>query len=57
MPGHWAVYVSFLKLRNEVVVIVQWLSHVQLVTTPWTAVHQASLSFTISWSFAETHVH
>ena len=57
MPGHWAVYVSFLKLRNEVVVIVQWLSHVQLVTTPWTAVNQASLSFTISWSFAETHVH
>ena len=26
------------------------LSHVWLFATPWTAVHQASLSFTISWS-------
>ena len=26
------------------------LSHVQLFVTPWTAVHQASLSFTVSWS-------
>ena len=25
-------------------------SHVQLFATPWTAAHQASLSFTISWS-------
>ena len=31
------------------VVAVQWLSHVQLFVTPWTAVHQASLSFTVSW--------
>ena len=31
-------------------VVVQLLSHVQLFATPWTAVHQASLSFTISWS-------
>ena len=29
---------------------VQSLSHVQLFETPWTAAHQASLSFTISWS-------
>ena len=29
---------------------VQSLSHVQLLATPWTAAHQASLSFTISWS-------
>ena len=35
--GHWVVYISFLKLRNEVVVTIQWLSHVQLVATPWTA--------------------
>ena len=28
----------------------QSLSHVQLFNTPWTAAHQASLSFTISWS-------
>ena len=30
--------------------IVQSLSHVQFLVTPWTAAHQASLSFTISWS-------
>ena len=33
-----------------VVVVVQSLSHVQLFTSPWTAAHQASLSFTISQS-------
>ena len=32
------------------VVVVQLLSHVQLFATPWTAAHQASVSFTISWS-------
>ena len=31
-------------------VVVQSLSHVQLFSTPWTAAHQASLSFTISQS-------
>ena len=30
------------------VLVVQLLSHVQLFVTPWTAAHQASLSFTIS---------
>ena len=29
---------------------VQSLSHVRFFATPWTAAHQASLSFTISWS-------
>ena len=29
---------------------VQLLSHVWLFATPWTTAHQASLSFTISWS-------
>ena len=32
---------------------VQLLSYVQLFTTPWTAAHQASLSFTISQSLLE----
>ena len=32
------------------VAVVQSLSHVQLFVTPWTVVHQASLSFTIFWS-------
>ena len=38
------------KMRPSVV-IVQSLSHVQIFESPWTAAHQASLSFTISWSF------
>ena len=31
-------------------VVFQSLSHVHLLSIPWTAGHQASLSFTISWS-------
>ena len=31
-------------------IVVQSLSHVQLIATPWTAARQTSLSFTISWS-------
>ena len=34
----------------SVVLVVQSLSHVQLFVTSWTAAHQASLSFTVSWS-------
>ena len=33
-----------------IAVIVQWLSGVQLIVTPWTALCQASLSYTISQS-------
>ena len=36
--------------QPAVCLVVQWLSHVQLFVTPWTAAHQASLSFTISRS-------
>ena len=43
--GIWA-RAAFLK----VIVVVHSPSHVQLFVTPWTAAHQASLSFTISWS-------
>ena len=32
----------------ELLFVIQFLSHVQLFETPWTAAHQASLSFTIS---------
>ena len=35
---------------NRSVQSVQSFSHVQLFATPWTAAHQASLSFTIFWS-------
>ena len=34
-------------------VVVQSLSHVWLFVTPWTAVHQASLSFTVSQSLCK----
>ena len=37
-------------LWNQVFVVVQSLSHVWLFETPWTAAHQASLSFTVSQS-------
>ena len=30
--------------------VVQSLSQARLFVTPWTAAHQASLSFTVSWS-------
>ena len=40
-------YIHFLWVN---IVVVQLLSHVWLLFTPWTAAHQASLSFTISWS-------
>ena len=37
-------------LLSHPYLIFQLLSHVQLFVTSWTAAHQASLSFTISWS-------
>ena len=45
------LYVSIIYSSSfYVVVVVQPISHVQLFATPWTAAHQASLSFTISQS-------
>ena len=43
---------QFLQVDKDsiIIVIVQSLSWVRLFVTPWTAAHQASLSFTISWS-------
>ena len=51
----WAVksmWASFLVARGSwpIFVVVQWLSCVRLFATPWTAVCQASLPFTISQS-------
>ena len=40
----------------KTLVVVQSLSCVQLFVTVWTATHQTSLSFTISWNLL-THVH
>ena len=39
--------------RSQVVVVAQWLSLVQLFVTPWIAVCQVSLSFTISQSLTK----
>ena len=35
---------------SGLVILLLLFSRVQLFATPWTAAHQASLSFTISWS-------
>ena len=40
----------FLSFSSFVVVVVALFSCVQFFATPWTAVHQASLSFTVCWS-------
>ena len=45
---------GFLKGKRGLFLSFAFLSHVQLFVTPWT--HQASLSFTIFRSFAQTHV-
>ena len=49
------LYINILT-ENITLVVVQLLSHVQPFATPWTVAHHASLSFTISQSFAQTHV-
>ena len=41
-----ALYLTWVLLISSV----QWISHVRLFVTPWTAAHQASLSITKSWS-------
>ena len=43
-------YKNYLGSKKNLFIVVQSLIHVQLVVTPWTAAHQASLSFTISQS-------
>ena len=43
--------VSCTPIVKKIVIVVQSLSHVQLLASPWKAALQASLSFTISWSF------
>ena len=41
---------SLLKVKFRQTIVVQLLSYVQLFVTPWTAAHQGSLSFTVSWN-------
>ena len=47
---YWLQLASAITKFTQRFVAVQSLSHVQLFGTRWTAAHQASLSFTISWS-------
>ena len=49
LDNNWVV--SYNK-RSLTVVVVQYLSTVQLFVTPWTAACQASLSSTTSWSLS-----
>ena len=51
------LYINILTENITLVVVVPLLSRVQPVATPWTVAHHASLSFTISQSFAQTRVH
>ena len=48
--GHVPLAINSTWGPNPFVVVVQLLSHVWLIETPWTVAHQTSLSFTISWS-------
>ena len=49
----WINQFSCGKICWEVVAVVQSLSHVWLFVTPQSTAHQASLSFTISWSLCK----
>ena len=56
-PNHWTGretpwdWLPLISMLFEIAVVVQSLSHVLLFVIPWTAAQQASLSFTMSWSF------
>ena len=39
-----------MQICFRIYAVVHSLSHARLFVTPWTAAHQASLSFTLSWS-------
>ena len=53
ISGTISIYISCtkcLKTWKSGCVVIRLLSRVQLFATPWTAAHQVSLYFTISWS-------
>ena len=50
---HQIVYLGFIQIF-KCMLVVQLPSPIQLFATPWTAAHQASLSFP---EFVQTHVH
>ena len=50
IPSEYSGLISFRTDWFDLLALAQLLIHVQLFVTPWTAAHQASLSFTISQS-------
>ena len=56
-PPRWGLRMTCLVLGTvlvvTIIIVVQSLSRVPLFATPWAAAHQASLSFTISWSLVK----
>ena len=48
--AHLLACISLWQLLSHNLFVVQSLSCVQLIVTPWTVAHQAPLSFTVSWS-------
>ena len=53
-PKHQVAEVQLCCSVLTVVVVIQLLSRVWLLATPWTAAHQAPLSSTISWSLLKS---
>ena len=53
---HWAIQIfsHFAQNQEWLQCVVQSLSHVRFLATPWTAAHQASPSFTIYWGLLKT---
>ena len=49
-PYQWFVHFHGLFKEPALVVLIQLLCRVRLFETTWTAAHQASLSFTSTWS-------
>ena len=49
-PQYHLLFSQFSSWLPRLLVVVQLLSHLWVFATPWTAAHQASLSFTISQS-------
>ena len=49
-PEYGKRYLPIIWTSWFIFIVIQLLSCVQLVVTPWTAAHQASLPFAISWS-------
>ena len=49
--GFWTCVKCSINVYKVEIAVVQLLNHVRFLVTPWTAACQASLSFTVSWSF------